>query len=81
MVRRQVLVQLDDELVARLDRLAHERGTNRSDLIRQGALAVLDADSQRQADRQLQVSYQYTPQDPLIVEAAGRLARETIPNW
>ena len=29
MGRREVLVQLDDELVERLDRLAAERGTNR----------------------------------------------------
>jgi ribbon-helix-helix CopG family protein len=81
MGRREVLVQLDDDLVARLDRLAKERGTNRSELLRRGAVAVLDAEELRQADAELQASYRFTPQDPIIVEAAARLASETIPNW
>jgi len=81
MGRREVLVQLDDDLVARLDRLAKERGTSRSDLLRRGALAVLDAEEVRQADAQLQASYRFLPQDPIVVDAAARLASETIPNW
>jgi metal-responsive CopG/Arc/MetJ family transcriptional regulator len=81
MGRREVLVQLDDNLVARLDRLAAERGTNRSELLRKGALAVLDAEELRQSDAQLQASYRFTPQDPIIVEVAARLASATIPNW
>jgi metal-responsive CopG/Arc/MetJ family transcriptional regulator len=81
MGRREVLVQLDDDLVERLDRLASERGTNRSELLRRGAIAVLDADEIRQADAEFQASYRTTPQDPIVVEAASRLASETIPNW
>jgi metal-responsive CopG/Arc/MetJ family transcriptional regulator len=81
MGRREVLVQLDDDLVARLDQLAKERGTNRSELLRRGAVAVLDAEELRKADAQMQASYRFTPQDPIIVEAATRLASETIPNW
>lgn len=76
-----MLVQLDDDLVARLDRLAAERGTNRSELLRRGAVAVLDAEDIRRSDRELQAAYRYTPQDPVIVEAAARLAVETMPNW
>ncbi len=76
-----MLVQLDDDLVARLDQLAKERGTNRSELLRRGAVAVLDAEELRKADAQMQASYRFTPQDPIIVEAATRLASETIPNW
>jgi predicted transcriptional regulator len=79
--RREVLVQLDDDLVARLDRLAAERGTNRSELLRRGAVAVLDAEELRQADVELQAAYRFTPQDPIIVETAARLAAETMPNW
>jgi metal-responsive CopG/Arc/MetJ family transcriptional regulator len=81
MGRREVLVQLDDDLVERLDRLAAESGTNRSELLRRGAGAVLEAEEFRQADVELQASYRFTPQDPIIVQAAARLATETIPNW
>jgi metal-responsive CopG/Arc/MetJ family transcriptional regulator len=79
--RREVLVQLDDELVSRLDRLASERGTNRSELLRRGALAVLDAEDLRQADLDLQAAYRRIPQDPAVVQAAARLAAETAPEW
>jgi len=76
-----VLVQLDDDLVARLDRLAAERGTNRSELLRRGAVAVLDAEELRKSDAELQASYRFIPQDPIVVEVAARLASETMPNW
>jgi metal-responsive CopG/Arc/MetJ family transcriptional regulator len=41
MARKQVLVQLDDELVARLDEVAARRGVSRSELVRRGALALI----------------------------------------
>ena len=81
MPRRQVLVQLDDELVLQLDRIAREHGTNRSELLRQGALAVISAEGSRVADDALRASYRLTPQDPAIVDAARRLAAETMPAW
>ena len=81
MGRREVLVQLDDDLVERLDRLATSRGTNRSELLRRGALAVLEADELRDADLVLQDAYRRVPQDPELVEAAARLAAETVPRW
>jgi metal-responsive CopG/Arc/MetJ family transcriptional regulator len=81
MGRREVLVQLDDDLVARLDRLATDRGTNRSELLRRGALAVLEAESLRVADDVLRDAYRRIPQDPELVEAAARLAAETTPQW
>ncbi|MHB2028528.1 MAG: ribbon-helix-helix domain-containing protein [Acidimicrobiales bacterium] len=81
MGRREVLVQLDDDLVSRLDHLATEKGTNRSELIRRGAVAVLDAEDLRQADLQLQAAYRRTPQDPAIVAAAARLAAQISPEW
>ena len=81
MSRREVLVQMDDDLVTRLDRLASERGTNRSELLRRGAIAVLDAADMRRADDELQAAYRRIPQDPDIVQAAGRLATATMPEW
>jgi mRNA interferase MazF len=44
MARREVLVQLDDDLVDQLDALAANLGTNRSELLRRGAQAVLEAE-------------------------------------
>lgn len=81
MPRRQVLVQLDDELVERLDRLAGHLAVSRSELLRRGALAVLQADALREADRELVAAYRRQPQDPAVVAAARRLAAETTPEW
>ncbi|MCP3933892.1 MAG: ribbon-helix-helix protein, CopG family, partial [Actinomycetia bacterium] len=52
MARREVLVQLDDDLVEQLDALATDLGTNRSELMRRGAQAVLDAERLAVADRE-----------------------------
>jgi len=81
MARREVLVQLDDDLVERLDALAVERGTSRSDLLRRGALAVLDAEEAADADRRLQLAYRRQPADPALLQSARRLAAETAPAW
>lgn len=81
MARRQVLVQLDDELVERLDRLAAAEGTSRSDLLRRGAAAVLEATEQTQADRALREAYRREPQDPALIASARRLAAHTVPEW
>jgi metal-responsive CopG/Arc/MetJ family transcriptional regulator len=81
MSRREVLVQLDDELVGRLDRLAASVGTSRSELLRRGALAVLEAAEVAEADQRLVAAYRRQPQDPAIVEAAARLAARTAPEW
>ena len=81
MARREVLVQLDDELVARLDALAQQRGVSRSELVRRGALAVLEADELAEADAALQDAYRHQPPEPALVDAARRLAGETTPEW
>jgi metal-responsive CopG/Arc/MetJ family transcriptional regulator len=81
MSRRQVLVQLDDDLVTRLDHLASERGTSRSELLRKGAVAVLDAADLIRADNELRDAYQRMPQDPDVVQLAARLATATMPEW
>jgi metal-responsive CopG/Arc/MetJ family transcriptional regulator len=81
MARREVLVQLDDDLVDRLDRLADAEGTNRSDLLRRGAAAVLEAAEQLEADRELRDAYRRIPQEPALVASARRLAAHTAPEW
>jgi hypothetical protein len=81
MARREVLVQLDDDLVGRLDELAKSRGTNRSELLRRGAFAVLEAEDLRQSDVVLQDAYRRQPQDPDLIEAALRLAGVTASEW
>lgn len=58
MPRKQVLVQLDDDLVERLDRLARRMEVSRSELLRRGALAVLEADRLDEAERELVASYE-----------------------
>jgi predicted transcriptional regulator len=81
MARKEVLVQLDDQLVQRLDELAAEQGTSRSELLRRGALAVLTAAELEVADRELQDAYRREPHDPALIEAATRLAASTAPKW
>ena len=77
MARREVLVQLDDDLVEQLDALATELGTNRSELMRRGAQAVLDAERLAAADQELRAAYRRRPADPALVRSARRLAAET----
>ncbi len=81
MGRKEVLVQLDDELVERLDRLAEAEGTSRSELLRRGAAAVLEAAELQEADRVLRDAYRRIPQDPALVSSARRLAARTAPEW
>jgi hypothetical protein len=81
MARREVLVQLDDDLVTELDSLADRLGTNRSALLRRGARAVIEVESQVTADRELQQAYRREPPDPALVQSARRLAAETAPGW
>jgi len=79
--RREVLVQLDDDLVARLDELAIQLGTNRSELLRRGATAVITAEEFAEADRELIAAYQRQPADPALVQSARRLAGRTASAW
>jgi hypothetical protein len=81
MPRREVLVQLDDDLVARLDDLAGRVGASRSELLRRGALAVLEADISARADRRLIDAYTRQPPDAALVEASRRLAGENALEW
>ena len=81
MARREVLVQLDDDLVDRLDEIAQARGASRSALLREGARAVIDADERAAADRRLIEAYRRLPEDPALIESAAQLAARTAPEW
>ena len=81
MARREVLVQLDDDLVRRLDELAGQLGSNRSELLRRGAQAVIAAEELATADSELVAAYQRQPADPALVQSARRLAAKTAPAW
>lgn len=81
MMRKQVLVQLDDELVHALDAVAAAEGVSRSEIIRRGARATLDAYSLAAAARAHSEAYRKMPQDPSIAEALGRAAAANTPDW
>jgi metal-responsive CopG/Arc/MetJ family transcriptional regulator len=81
MARREVLVQLDDQLVDKLDALAKRRHQSRSELLRQGAIAVLEADRLALTDTQLQKAYGNHPPDPELLSSAQRLAATNPPEW
>lgn len=81
MTRRQVIVQLDDELIASLDEEAERQGTNRSDLLRRAAAGLLAAYRIRRQERDLIDAYLRVPQDPVLTETFGRIAAETAPPY
>ncbi len=81
MARREVLVQLEDELVEKLDEVAKRSQVSRSELLRRAAQAVIDADEWAQADQRLVEGYTKYPPDPLLLRASERLATETAPEW
>lgn len=64
LARKEVLVQLDVDLVGRLDELAEAEGTSRSELLRRGARAVLEAADLAEADRELQEAIERFPRSP-----------------
>lgn len=79
--RKQVLVQLDDELVDQLDALAGRLGVSRSELLRRGAQAVLHVEDWAAADRELVRAYRRVPPDDALAESLSRLAAESAPSW
>ena len=78
MARKQVIVQLDDELVRGLDRAAKERGVSRSELIRRAARMLIQYLEEGELDRRHEEGYRRVPEEPELVEAFTRLAAE---NW
>ncbi len=81
MARKEVLVQLEDDLVKALDQIAKERGTNRSELLRTAARVIVTADDEAKADTELIAAYTAVPQDPQETEAMLRIALEVWPDY
>lgn len=81
MARRQVLVQLEDDLVEGLDELANRTGVSRSELLRRGAAAILEADQLTRDDQRLVAAYLETPPEPALLESSRRLGAENSPEW
>lgn len=81
MARKQVLVQLDDEIVERLDRLTEPFDASRSDLIRRAINIWLDALDEAEADARYAEAYRRIPDDMEEFEAWEALALETWPEW
>jgi metal-responsive CopG/Arc/MetJ family transcriptional regulator len=79
--RKQVLVQLDDDLVEALDAVAEEAGLSRSELLRTAARALLESRVIARDEAALVAAYRRRPQDPLLVETARRLAAQNVSEW
>ena len=73
------IVQLDDQLVEKLDEIAERTNVSRSELLRRAAQSVIDADEWALADKRLIEGYTRYPPDPLLLQASERLAAETAP--
>ena len=81
MARRQVLVQLDDRIVDRLDRLTGPMDASRSDLIRRAVNLWLDALDEAEADVRYADAYRRIPDDLAENEAWEALGLETWPGY
>ncbi len=78
MARRQVLVQLSDELVAQLDERAGRLGQSRSELIRRALEREVRDERKRAIDRAIVEGYTRLPPDGEFDEWAEAAAIESI---
>lgn len=62
--RRQVLVQLSDDLVELLDRQARRRRVSRSELIREAVESYTYDEREAEIDRSIVEAYTRIPQEP-----------------
>jgi len=80
MTRVQVLVQLDDAQVERLDAIADTAEDNRSELIRRAIDLYVDALGEAVADVRYAEAYQRLPEDAAELETFRRLAAASWPE-
>ncbi len=80
MARKQVLVQLDDGLVGRLDSVASALDLSRSELIRRAVDAYLDACQEAGEDGRTIAAYLRLPDDPAELAAFEELALKAWPD-
>jgi metal-responsive CopG/Arc/MetJ family transcriptional regulator len=81
MARRQILVQLDDELIDALGEIAREEGLSRSELIRRAVRAWLEARREICWDREHAEGYRRFPEDAALAESLARIAAENAPPY
>ena len=78
--RKQVLVQLDDVSVDRLDRVAAGLDLNRSELIRRAVDVYLDACEEAGEDARAITAYLRVPEDPAELASFETLALQAWPD-
>lgn len=78
MARQPTLVQLNDALLAVLDRRAQANGCSRSELIRQAVTSYLAGDREEAIDAQIVAGYQRTPEMSESAAWAEHDLRESI---
>lgn len=76
--RTQTLVQLNDELLRRLDERAAREGRSRSALIREAIEAHLYDEEKARIDREIVEGYERIPVSAEELASAEREAREAI---
>lgn len=72
MARTQTLVQLTDELVARLDAYRAREGRSRSEVVRAAIERYLEADREAEIDRLIVDAYTRQPPEDLWSDQAAR---------
>ena len=72
MARTQTLVQLSDDLLARLDSYRTREGRSRSDVIREAVERYLAEDHEAEIDRTLVAAYTRQPPDDAWSDDAAR---------
>ena len=78
MARQPTLVQLNDDLLALLDRRAAAAGCSRSELIREAVTSYLADDHQAALDAQIVEGYRLTPETAEDLAWAESSLRESI---
>ena len=72
MARTQTLLQLTDELVARLDAYRAREGRSRSEVVRAAIERYLEADREAEIDRLIVDAYTRQPPEDLWSDQAAR---------
>ncbi len=78
MARTQTLVQLNDELLTRLDERAARERRSRSTLIRQAVEQFLSDDLAAEVDRQIVEGYRRVPETGVDDRRAHAAARDVV---
>jgi metal-responsive CopG/Arc/MetJ family transcriptional regulator len=79
--RKQVIVQLDDRLIADLDREATALGISRSELLRRAGQAFLRALDEARKEHAMIEAYGRVPEEPEEVAAMHLVSVLNWPEW